>query len=159
MNDWLPPFVEFSDHHGNWSSYLDAIYEIFQRDFIHSQPEFHGRKINQKRHPVEQGKEAGFWHCISKGSVEAERDIDLGRCKRIRWPKPVINAVAEGKVKCWTNTRRRNETRVVIALEDFSYVVILADRRGHLVLWTQYPVEREHSRRKLKREWEESIKS
>lgn len=48
---------------------------------------------------------------------------------------------------------RGKEERIVIALEDFSYVVVLADRRDYILLWTAYCVEREHTRRKLKNEF------
>jgi hypothetical protein len=44
--------------------------------------------------------------------------------------------------------------RIVIALEDFSYIVVLADRGKYLLLWTAYCVEQEHRRAKLRREYE-----
>jgi len=43
----------------------------------------------------------------------------------------------------------------VLAVEDFSYVVVLADRGTFLLPWTAYCVDREHQRRKLQKEYEE----
>jgi hypothetical protein len=50
------------------------------------------------------------------------------------------------------------DPRIAIALSDFSYVVILAERSGpngtyHLP-WTAFCVERPHQRIKLEREWQ-----
>lgn len=42
----------------------------------------------------------------------------------------------------------------MIALGDFSYVVVLADRGDYVLLWTAYCVEMEHRRQKLRREYE-----
>ncbi len=41
--------------------------------------------------------------------------------------------------------------------EDFSYVVVLADRGEYVLLWTAYCVEQEHRRQKLRREYEAFI--
>ncbi len=103
------------------------------------------------------GKEATFWHIISEGEVESERLPDLRRCERIRWPCAIIEASKDGLTKCW-RTNRKGEERVVLTLEDFSYVVVLADRGEYVLLWTAFCVELEHRRQKLSREYEEYMK-
>ncbi len=47
----------------------------------------------------------------------------------------------------------------VIALEDFSYVVVLADRGKYVLLWTAYCVEKNRRRRKLEKEFKAYTKS
>jgi hypothetical protein len=148
----LPPLVLLEDYQSNWDEYLEAIYQFFCRDFVTSKPNFEGKRFALKRHPVIKGKEATFWHVISEGAVEDERLPDLRRCERIRWPHPIIEGVKGKYVKCWRN-RRKEEERIVIALEDFSYVVVLADRGEYILLWTAYCVEQEHRRQKLRREY------
>jgi hypothetical protein len=155
---WLPPLVLLPDYGGDWGKYLEAIYEFFRQDFVASAPSHGGRRVVLKRHPVADGKEATFWHLISEGKVEADRLPDLRRCERIRWPRPIIEAVLHGRVRCWKN-RRGHESRVVIAVEDFSYIVVLAERKAYVVLWTAYCLEREHSRQKMQKEYEEATKS
>lgn len=154
----LPPLVLLEDFGNNWHAYLNAIYAIFRQDFITSKPSFDKKRFAMKRHPLIEGKEATFWHIISEGEVEDERLPDLRRCERIRWPRPMIEAINTGNVKVWKNIRRKEE-RIVIALEDFSYVVVLADRSDYILLWTAYCVEKEHTRQKLEKEyiayWEE----
>ncbi len=43
--------------------------------------------------------------------------------------------------------------RVVLALCDFSYVVVTEVRRDYLILWTAYCVRESHRQRKLEREF------
>jgi len=69
----------------------------------------------------------------------------------------MIEAVTGGRVRCWRNQRNK-DARVVIALDDFSYLVVLADRGRYVLLWTAYSVEREHMRRKLRKEYDRSQK-
>ena len=64
----------------------------------------------------------------------------------------------DGQVRCCRN-RKGHEWRIVIALDDFSYIVVLALREGYAILWTAYHVEREHRRAKLRKECEEALKS
>jgi hypothetical protein len=77
----------------------------------------------------------------------------LRRCERIRWPRPIIEGVETGHVRCW-KTKAKGKLRVLVALDDFSYVVVLASLRTCVLLFTAYPVERPHRRLKLRREYE-----
>ncbi|MBI9083664.1 MAG: hypothetical protein JEZ11_08695 [Desulfobacterales bacterium] len=151
--DWLPPLVLFSDFSGNWDAYLEAIYAFFKQDFIDSKPMFQGRRLGLKRHPMIHGKEATFWHMTSEEMDEQNRTPDFRRCERIRWPKPLIEHSKKPEVKYWVSVKR-NEDRIHIWLEQEDYVVVLADRKGFLLPWTAFLVTREHTRKKLKREYE-----
>jgi len=156
--DWLPPLITLSDHDGKWQVYLNAIYEVFFADFVRSKPNYPGKRFALKRHPMALEKEATFWHLIQEGKVEDERIPDIRRCERIGWPRPIIEAITTDKVRVWRNTRGKSE-RIVIAVEDFSYVVILDDRGDYVMLWTAYCVEYSHKRRKLEQEFEEWSRS
>lgn len=151
--DWLPALTLFEEFGGDWGSYLDALYVLFKHDFIDSKPVYNGVTLALKRHPVILNKEATFWHIISEGGSEAERVPDMRRCERIRWPRPVIEYSVDSKIKIWTN-ERRGEKRICLWLEDADYLVILAERNGYILLWTAYMVELEHTKRKLRKEYE-----
>jgi len=107
-----------------------------------------------KRHPESQGKAATFWHIISEGNIEENRLPDMRRCERIRWPRPVIEHSHENGVKVWKNIRGR-EIRICLWLESLEYLVILADRKDYVLLWTAYMVDKDHRRQKLQKEFEE----
>lgn len=155
---WLPALALFEEYGGDWNRYLDALYAFFKRDFIDSRPAYNGVTLALKRHPVIQNKEATFWHIISEGDSEAERVPDMRRCERIRWPRPVIEHSGDTAIKIWTN-ERRGERRICLWLEEAEYLVILAERKGYILLWTAYAVEQEHSKKKLRKEYAAAINS
>ena len=151
---WLPALIPFSDYDGKWSSYCQAIYSVFHRDFIASKPAYPSKRFAMKRYPEYDGKEATFWHLISEGREEEERTPDMRRCERIAWPKPIIEALSTGSVRVWKNARGRNE-RILLAVEDFSYVVVLDEREDYVLLWTAFYVEYANKRRRMQLEFEE----
>ena len=154
MSDWLPDLLLLSDFDGAWDTYIAAVHEAFRKDFIHQNPPpFRGKRMGLKRHPIVDGMEATFSHFISEGKKESERTPDLRRCERIKWPRPIIEAVDTGQVRCWPTRRGRNR-RIVLAVEDYSYIVVLADRGDYLLPWTAYCVEQEHRRKKFRKEYE-----
>lgn len=155
LPDWLPSLVLFQAYRGDWERYLQALYAYFAQDFINSKPLFGSDPIALKRHPVIQGKEATFWHLISEGELESARLPDLRRCERIRWPRPAIEHASESVVKVWEN-ERGSEKRVCLWLESAEYLVVLARRRGYVLIWTAFPVTEAHRKRKLQREYEAS---
>jgi len=146
---WLPPLTPFG---GNWSEYEAALYAIFRKDFVLTRVMFEGKRVIVKTYPPARGKEAGFWHLISDGPTEATRLPDMRRCERMPWVRAMIEA-APPNVRRWRN-KRGTANRVVIALPDFSYVVILDVRKNHFVVWAQYCVEQPHRRDKFRKECE-----
>ena len=157
--DWLPPLVCLEDSGGDWSAYEEVLYSWFKANFLRSLPRWPGKRVVLKRYPLSQGKEATFWHFISEGQTEEDRVPDLRRCERIRWPRPTMEAfmdrppTAEDQIVWWKN-ERRNEPRYLLALRDFSYLVVVADRGDYVLPWTQYCVERNHQREKLRKEFQ-----
>lgn len=55
----------------------------------------------------------------------------------------------------WWKTERGAEMRYVLSTLDFGYVVVVAEREDFVLPWTQYFVGEDHTRRKLKRQFEE----
>lgn len=150
---WLPPLICLANHQGDWQRYLEALHARFHRDFIASRPVLGEKSCGVKRYPLLNDMEAGFWHLITEGPAEGERQPDLRRCERIAWPRPIIEAVPdESKVRLWRSSRSRGKRRIVMALADFSYLVVLEDAASHYLLVTAYPVEHANRRNKLRRE-------
>jgi len=149
---WLPPLVLLQDHGKDKEAYLNAVYAFFRLDFVESSPSFQGVRLALKRHPLRDGKEATFWHLTTEGSDEFSRTLDIDRCERIRWPRPIIER--DQAIKCWRNSRKNNEPRICLWLEDAEYLVVLAERRGYILLWTAYPVREKHRKDKLEKEFQ-----
>ncbi len=97
----------------------------------------------------------GDWECYIECIYQYfHRDFieSLPIYEQKRWPRAIIDAASTESVKLWKN-KRRNEERIILALSDFSYIVVLADRGDYILLWTAYCVEHEHQRRKLEKEY------
>lgn len=151
MSDaWLPPLIKMSDADvsGNWTAFLTKVYGQFEKDFVRSKPVFLQKRMGLKRHPEYDNKSATFWHFISEGTDEAERTPDLRRCERIAWPRAIIEAIQTDQILWWKEKRGASE-RYILALPDFSYVVVVDDRGEYVLPWTAYCVEYDHQRRKL----------
>jgi len=56
-------------------------------------------------------------------------------------------------VKYWVSVKRK-EDRIHIWLEEEDYVVVLADRGDFLLPWTAFLVTRQHTKQKLRKEYE-----
>jgi len=151
--NWLPPLVYFNDYKGDWSIYIEAVYEYFKIDFIENTVFYKNIRIALKKHPLFQEKEFVFWHVTSEGEDENERTPDFRRCERIRWIKPIIENFSDPAIKCWENERKRDR-RICLFLEQENYLVVLAIRNDYILLWTAYLVDRSHQQQKLLREYE-----
>jgi hypothetical protein len=152
MLPWLPNLILFSNFEGIWEDYLEALYAAFCKDFLGPKIAFRGKRICLKRHPIEQGKEATFWHLISAGKTEEERVPDMRRCERICWPRAIIDNCEDGCLKIWSEERNGSQ-RIHIFCESAEYLLVLADRGSVVLPWTAYPVERPHERAKLIKRW------
>lgn len=150
---WLPPLVTFAEYGGNWDAYLQAIYGHFCQDFhCTPPPEFNGTTVRLKRHPMEAGKEATFWHFVSTGATEADRDIDLRRCERIRWPRALMDNVLDPELLVWDEPRG-SEIRTHILCEEHRYLLVVANRSGFVLPWTGYPLDHANQVDKLIKRW------
>ncbi len=157
---WLPDLTTFNDSEGKWADYVEVIYELFKNDFIDSQPQFDGKWVRCRKDPIYDGKFAGFWHSISDGKDEEERIPDFRRCERISWIRPIIeNAISRDDTDVWKNQRGSN-TNVLIWYDEYLLVVLgertrRRDGFQYLQLITAYTTEKEHRKRKLRRERDE----
>jgi hypothetical protein len=160
---WLPELIEC-----DWNRYEETIeraHAVFWKDFgdAKTRPTFQKRRLGLKRLPEFEGKSATFWHFVTEGFSETNRTPVRERLERIGWPRALIEEAGRtpSRVCVWATLRGRSK-RWVIALEDFSYVVILDDRDEYLLPWTAFPVDEEHRRNKLRKEraaWFKGYKS
>lgn len=165
---WIPEYVECGDL-SRWGEYEDLLYSIFQEDFIKSRPDYRGKRVAIRRHPVVQGREEAFWHLTCsdyghKGGGPKDRDPDLERCRRIRWPRAFIECSEEcgahvspqcQGVVIWSaphKSKGQERVRVKMFLEEESYLVVLEPRDEYCLLITAYYVNQDWSIRAIKRE-------
>lgn len=101
-----------------------------------------------------------FWHIVTQGADEESRVPDLNRCERATWPRAILDEFAvvypnpsSDRIAWWVE-KRGGEDRFHIALIDFSYLVVVADRGEYVLLWTAFPVDRDHQRRRRRAAYE-----
>lgn len=161
MTSWPEFGPGLNDFGGSWDELKEASYDTYYADFYDTKPTWPVADVRFaiKRHPETENKCGTFWHIVTEGESESERTVALDRCERIGWPRQILDGFAaiypaqgSADVVWWKNERAR-EPRYLIALADFSYVVVVADRGTYVILWTAYPVEQPHRRRKLEREY------
>ncbi len=49
----LPELITLSEYDGNFNLYLEAIYELFKKDFIEKHPVFQGTRVGLKKASAE----------------------------------------------------------------------------------------------------------
>lgn len=157
--EWLPSRIEFDDYDGNWFRYLDVIYQVYLETLVLDRASFQGKIVLTIKEPQRDNKEETFWHII-EGKIGNKVETDFDRCASVPWIRPTIDATREGNSNWWISSRtkkgkRRKLTRLVIALNDFSYKIILNIRKANFLLITAYPISDKHTQRKIKREYEE----
>jgi hypothetical protein len=158
---WLPEIFDTSPYDlsdpEDVERCLDELFRLFRADLIDSHPMIFTRLV--RCHPgvgCGDGRGEGFWHVTSKevhgrGSLR-ERDWD--RARLIRWPRPVIEAVAtRTDLRIWGTTGARQERKLKVAVDDFSYVVIMEDRLAEAILISAFPVPYKNYRNDLRKEW------
>lgn len=156
----LPELITFNKYGGDWSIYVEVIYQHYLDDIVNGKLTHKTLPIRCQFRPPYNNKGFAFWHCISEGDNEETRTPDLRRCERILWIPWIIRGTEnphETRITCWENKRGSN-IHVVIFFEEESYVVILAKRKDYYLFRTAYCANPQR-KRQLIREREEYRKS
>lgn len=159
---WLVLGAGLNDHSGDASALINSCYAAYHRDFYGSRPTWpvKGKRFSIKRSPMFDNRCGTFRHLTTEGPDEATRTVVESRCRRIEWPRKMLDEFAAAypapqtqRIRWW-KTRRGAKTRYVISLVDFSYVVVVEDKPDYVMLWTAYPVEYSSKKNKLLKEFE-----
>lgn len=139
----LPTRLEWSLFRGDWNAYKEGLYKVFKKDFIEGQVYFHRKPVDIIHESFFEGKERSFWHIISAGNEDVNRNPDPNRCASIRWVKPLIedNGDCEN-YRYWIKYHdQTKKDRHYIWCVSRKYMVILEDRGEYYKLITAYNVE------------------
>jgi len=166
LPSWIPPLITFESYSGNWVNYENALYTIFEKDFIKSKPVLNGKPVFCIKDPMFQGKFFTFCHITTEGGPrEEDRTPDIRRCERISWLKKIIENSTDSCIKTWENTRTnkksRNKKRTNILFDENGETIhmVLSRNAKSYILITVYYVDRPHNRQKLINEYLSCTKS
>ena len=156
---WLPTELQIPDR---WEEALGVLFGIFVRDFVRSMPLFLGKRVLVDKRRIDDLREEGFWHLISKDTPNVGRVPDYARARRIVWIRPMIEHADEPEVRSWSSQERtprgRWRLRSYIWLESQDFVVVLECRKKpEAFLVTAYCVEGARAKRKLHGSFERRV--
>jgi hypothetical protein len=149
----FPEVIEFKEYGGDFQSYFNAVYAVFENDFVKKQPYYEGCKVAVRKYPEVDGLHRTFYHITHEGEDEENRTPDFRRMERIRFPKFAIENEQHDEILIWKNKRGKDE-RIVLFNEVENYILILTDRKGYYMFITAYFVDTEHRKRALLKEYE-----
>ena len=149
----FPDLIYFKDYSGDFKNYFKAIYAVFENDFIKSQPEYEGLKVSAQKHPEVDGIHRTFYHITHAGEDEQEREPDIRRMERIRFPKFVITNCSHSQLLVWEKNIGRDD-RIHLLNEEERYFVVLTKRKKYLLFWTAFYIENNHTLKKKMKEYE-----
>lgn len=98
LPSFLPPRLDLD---GPWEDVLNRLYNVFKRDFIDNQVSCGYLKIIYDKRKIDDNKEEGFWHLITKNDRNLGRIPDYERAKRLPWVKPIIQNYSSTDLKVW----------------------------------------------------------
>lgn len=160
MSDKLvfPELVFLNSYNGDFKLYFEAVYDIFKKSFITSQPRYEGLNVYTQKHPMVDGIHRTFYHITHEGEIEHDRIPDFRRMERIRYPKFCIENLPHDELLVWEKTvGPDNRVHILNPIE--RYLVVLTERDGYYLFWTAYYIEYNHNLRKKLQEYQEYIKT
>lgn len=149
----FPDLIYLQEYNGDFNSYFNAVYRVFENDFVRTHPNYEGQRVAVKKYPEVDGIHRTFYHITYEGEDENNRNPDFRRMERIRFPKFVLINHTHTEILIWKN-RRGSDQRVLLFNEDENYLVVLSERSEFYLFITAYYVEKEHRRLKLLKEYE-----
>lgn len=155
----FPDIIELNEFGGNFQNYFQAVYAIFKNHFIDNNPTFDGIPVYTKKYPLTDGKyHRTFYHVTHEGEDEADRNPDMRRMERIKYPKFIADNNPHAELLVWIE-KRKNEDRIHILNMEEGYLLVLAKRKNFLLLWTAFYLEYNHQRRKKLKKYDEYVKA
>ncbi|MEM9078081.1 MAG: hypothetical protein AAGC43_13645 [Bacteroidota bacterium] len=173
MNDLpfdLPELIEFNDY-GNYDNYEEALLDVYKEDLWEGGLTFNGLnvipRVHQKFRLNGKNLDHTFVHITTQGKIEEERALDLRRCERIGWIKPIIENAHLDCVKVFVNERPNNKGKsipsVVLWCEEVNVKIIISETRSknrhYYTIKTFYLVNSSHKIKKLNEEYDEYVLS
>jgi hypothetical protein len=149
----FPNLIYLEDYSGDFSSYFNAVYDVFVNDFLKSKPKFEGQKVIAPHYPEVDGKSRTFYHITHEGEDENNRLPDMRRMERIRYPKFKITNLPNEELLVWEKAMK-GDIRIHILNVAEKYLLVLNKRNGYLMLWTAFYINQSHTIRKKVKEYE-----
>lgn len=138
--------------------FLGRIYPVFQQTLGNNSANYNWISITLKKRPIAKidGTDYEWWfhHIVTREILKdcEDREFCLPRAERIRFPRHYIDNVPVLNV--WQRLKN-NEQKYYISDENFDYLVVLSQRKNYIVFITAFPIDYDHYRKRLKKEYDQ----
>lgn len=162
LPNWLCPIIKLTEHNGDVTAYLNAVFNIFKKDFIDNKINFQGKVILYDKND-NNGKPNGFVHITTEGDrITKERNVSLRRCERIGWVKLIIENSDKPEVLMWKkdvySPNKKWVSRIFLFLEKQDFLVILEELKNGFLMITAIYVDSKGQKRKHLKDYRKYIK-
>ncbi len=155
----FPSLIYLDEYNGDFHNFFNAVYAIFENDFINTRPYYQGIRVNVQKFPEVDRIHRTFYHITHEGEDEQNRSPDMRRMERIRYPKFIIEeSTYSTNLLIWEKDIK-NDTRIHILSETERYLVVLTRRDNYLLLWTAFYIGQNHTLAKKRKEYDAYIKA
>ncbi|MBU0537573.1 MAG: hypothetical protein KKG00_05325 [Bacteroidetes bacterium] len=155
MPEWLPDIICLEDHDNDPEKYLGHLFSIYEKDFVNGTSlTFGGNRVLTATNIID-GKPSTFIHVTTEEQGAATRTVDLRRCERMCWIRPIIENSDLDDILIWENTRgsgKKLKKNVILFFEKGDFVIILLELKNVYYIVSAYHV-RPHTKEKLLREY------
>lgn len=150
--DWLPEMLLLNP----WTE--DILYEVFQNDFIHSQPRYRSYKVWIFPDKTD-GKETVFLHLITREDIKTRKRFpDVMRSARLPWVRPLIEHPDESEIIDWDYLEGSGKIHTYVWLKEHDFVVIMKRYKdGTRRLVTAHYIDYPNKKRKLASKYKKRI--
>ena len=150
--------LHICENYDEFLEYENRLYGLYLQLYERGGVFYKGILVKMKRRPPDYAPKGSFYHLTCENyqhtQSEEDRQPNLRRYERIHWAKAIIEKCSEvcQDLLVWENTRG-TDRNILLYCWNLKYLVVLSKRKDYLVLTTVYPVEHEHTHRKLMNEY------
>jgi hypothetical protein len=137
---------------------INEMYEVFLNDIVRNPIIIKGLPLKSNRtkskNPICRMKSEGFEHVITrKNEISGKRYFDKERANKIHWIKPVIENVADVRIKYFEKINDKGKNQLFYWFEEKQFIVIVREENPDLMLITAYSVD-DGNKFQFKRDYE-----
>jgi len=137
---------------GPTANQLEIMYNYYLNDIVRNPIFIEGRPLkynkNKSSHPICRGKHQCFEHIITRGSnYTKKRYFDRERANKIHWIRPIIENVADSRIKYFEAINDEGENQQFFWYEEKMFIVIVRELNPNLLLITSFTVDKSEKRK------------
>ena len=149
--DDLEDLFDDLSHDGPTKEQMFKMYGIFLNDISKNPLIINGKAVkynsNPSVHPICKGKAKAFEHIITRESkIAGRRNFDVERANKIHWIRPIIENVADFRIKYFEKVNDEGYNQQFYWYEDKGFIIIIREINPDLLLITSFSVDFENQR-------------